>query len=208
MLDDSEDYKPTVEKFFGVANEIPSEVPASLSNDLEATLRLFVGEYKSFTKQAAEHLIRKCATVAEAEATLPEETFERFLTAVGLDKKSSTFRKYRKIGDEADRLLAVADRLPDNWTTLYTLAKLEKQEFDTLVTSNSLHPGITASGLSSISSSGPTEERCVFRIDATPLPDCQRAGMFHDLEDMAEKYGVVVTGLPDELAASLDKEVA
>ena len=207
MLDDSEDYEPTVEKFFGIANEISSEVPASLSNDLEATLRLFVGEYKSFTKQAAEHLIRKCAIVAEAETTLTGDAFDRFCTEVGLDIKSSTFRKYRKIGEQADRLLAVADRLPDNWTTLYTLAKLEKEEFDDLVTSEVLQPGITASELVG-GGSASTEERCVFRIDATQLPDGQRAEVFHELEDVAGRYGVTVSGLPDELAASLDTEVA
>jgi hypothetical protein len=176
--------------------------------DYEDALRLFVSEYNSFTKQAAEHLIRKCATVAQAEATLSEDALDRFCKQVKLDKKSSTFRKYRKIGQKAERLLAVADQLPDNWTTLYSLAKLEPQEFDELVTSERLHPGITASDLSSISSSASTEERCVFRIDVTPLPDGHRAKVFHELEGVAEKYGVTITGLPEELADNFGTEAA
>ncbi len=83
----------------------------------------------------------------EAERQLSPAEFERFCDEVNLVPKSSTHRKLKTIGENASRLRAVLDRLPHHWTTLYDLAVLPSDQFDTVVSSGCLTPLATAKEL-------------------------------------------------------------
>jgi hypothetical protein len=205
MIEDMPPITQLIEELCGEAVETSDDRP-SLPNNLEATIGFFVSEYVRFTKLAAEQVVRKCKVLAEAEMTLPPNDFAKFCEKTNLKQKSSTFRKYRKIGQEADRLLAVADRLPADWTTLYLLARLDRPEFDELVTSDALHADITASELSRARSKDPATDKCIFRVDVTSLLDGERAELFREIKEAADRYGAVMSGLPDHLVADCEVE--
>ena len=53
------------------------------------------------------------------------------------------------IGKSSARFLSIIERLPNTWTTIYQLAKLDTDDFVTVTRSNVLTPFMTAKELSS-----------------------------------------------------------
>jgi hypothetical protein len=78
----------------------------------EATVEFLANEFNAYGKAAAEQIIRRGRTVARAKGTLGYSGFQEFCRLVRLDPKSSTCRKYIRIGAEADWLLPIAAHLP------------------------------------------------------------------------------------------------
>jgi hypothetical protein len=76
----------------------------------------------------------------DASIKLTGSQLDQFLVHVGIDKNGSTYRKLRIIGEQADRFLNVLDHLPNNWTTVYALAKMDRSDFDRLVEVKALSP--------------------------------------------------------------------
>ena len=60
-----------------------------------------------------------------------------------LDPKGSTARKLRVIGQSLPKLQPFLSVIPNTWTTLYELARLEEEDFRTVVDSGVLHPFVT-----------------------------------------------------------------
>lgn len=99
--------------------------------------------FMSFKKQTAEGLLNMSKAVSDAKAA-HKEVFKKFCILTDLDPSGSTFRKYNAIGQNFDRLMDHVEKLPNNWTTLYKVASLSPTEFQKLVDSNKLNPGIKA----------------------------------------------------------------
>ena len=163
---------------------------------MEARLRFFVQGYCDFTKEAAETYVRKCRLVREAEEDLPPEAVKRFFDQIRLARGSSTYRKKKKIGEASDRLLKVADRLPDSWTTLYELAKMEPHVFDELVQNDVLHPGITAAELQAATAKPTKKAKFIITIDASALGTGEQVEMYRKVKNVADEYGAHVSALP------------
>ena len=53
-----------------------------------------------------------------------------FCMNVGISQKSSTFRKYKAIGENADKFRLYMDRLPSAFSTLYEIATLDADTFE------------------------------------------------------------------------------
>jgi hypothetical protein len=164
-----------------------------LNSDVEARLRFFAQGYYEFTKDAADIYIRKCQLVLEAEEDLPAEAHQRFFDRIRLPRNSATYRKVRKIAEEGDRLLKVADKLPDSWTTLYQLAKLQPQVFDELVQDDVLHPGITAADLRNVTEKPPEEEKCIITIDGSDLSRGEQIQLYREAKEVADNYGATTS---------------
>jgi len=162
--------------------------------------------YRSFEKEGAENTIMQGQEVAEVNDNFSKTDLAEFCEQVKLPKESSKFRKFLKIGRQAARLRQVVDMLPNCWTTLYMLAKLNADEFDRLVTSGQLHVSMTAADIeSATSAAGPTTvKKCVLRIDVSDLGDGEKVDFFHELTAVTRKYGVRVVGSPNELNEILD----
>jgi hypothetical protein len=164
------------------------------------TLQRYVQRYATFRKEEALCTIEKCATLVEAEQNLTAPELEEFCRRIELRRNSSTFRKYRTIGEAADRMRPHADKLPDNWTTLYELAKMRLDRFDRLITSGKLHPSTTAEELKEAAFTPvQPEKNFVLRVDVTAVSECQQFELYQGLNELAEKCGATVTGWPNEL---------
>jgi hypothetical protein len=112
---------------------------------LSAATLTYIEKYKSFARQTAESIIGLAQTLIEAEEHLDPVDFESFCREVGVPKGSSTYKKLRAIGYRASRFEPFVDNLPNTWTTIYKLAKLEPDEFDRVTPI--LSPFVTAKAI-------------------------------------------------------------
>ena len=80
----------------------------------------------------------------QAKHDLSRHQFDEFLALTKYAKKSSSVRKWLRIGDAYVRLAPLADRLPPNWSTIYKLAKLKAYELDALIAADVLRNNMTA----------------------------------------------------------------
>lgn len=97
-----------------------------------------VERYLTFAIKSAENIIRLAETLVEA-SNLGEPKLLDFCTRVRLKYNGSTYRKQLKIGQEASRFEPFLERMPNNWTTVYKLAKLTKAQFDRVARMSDLH---------------------------------------------------------------------
>jgi hypothetical protein len=153
----------------------------------------YIEQYKRFAKAGSEGIIDQCSTLVDAEQDLAPKYFDVFCAELKLQKDSSTFRKLKKIGQEANRLKSVADRIPSSWTTLYQLARLEAAEFDRLLVSDHLHPAMTAQELTTAISGEPKAVAHYFlRVDLDELSDGVRVEALNKIRELTANYGAKV----------------
>ena len=108
---------------------------------------MYIDKFKMFGKAGAESIIEQCGTVVLAEEELSPTNFKRFLAEIDVERSSSKFRKMKSIGKAAVQFKEISDRLPNEWTTLYTLSVLDKAELDDLVQKSVISPQMTANQL-------------------------------------------------------------
>jgi hypothetical protein len=111
---------------------------------ISANLSLYLDRYRTFAKQTAESFLGLAATLVEAKEKLNPVDFTLFCKNINLEKDGSTYKKIFKIGSEIARFQPVVELLPNSWTTIYDLAKLEKNKFLEITKSNVLSPTMTA----------------------------------------------------------------
>ncbi len=83
----------------------------------------------------------------QAKHDLSKTEFDDFLKLTKYAEKSSSVRKWLRIGDAYVRLAPLADRLPPNWSTIYKLATLKANEVDALIEANVLSRNMTGKDL-------------------------------------------------------------
>ena len=124
---------------------------------------------------------------------------------VGLEHEGSTFRKLLKIGNEASRFEPFFERMPNSWTTVYTLAKLEKDKFDRVTSDSRFAPTMTANDVNSIVK-GPSEnsDRMSrdWTIDLSSFDRPMKIEVCRKLRDLVKEFGfryVIGSDLAKEL---------
>jgi hypothetical protein len=125
-----------------------------------------VREYNDFAKSSSGNLLGLASTVLAAE-DLGRRDRERFYADVKLDPKGSTARKLMAIGQQLPRFQPYLNIIPNTWTTLYELARLEDEEFKIVVDSGVLHPLVTLREIDEV------------RGRASAKPQQQQQFMFH-----------------------------
>jgi hypothetical protein len=119
-----------------------------------------VDQYKKFGRRSAENIIELAKTVRQAK-NLPGEEYYIFCGRVGLDPAGSTVRKLLVIADNATRFGPFVGRMPNQWTTIYQLAKLEIDRFERVTKAGAFAPWMTAKQV--IEASG--KERPARKVD-------------------------------------------
>ncbi|WP_063980607.1 hypothetical protein [Bradyrhizobium sp.] len=187
------------------------------------TIDSLVEEFTTYGKLAAEHHIRRCSTLARAKAK-GKNGFVEFCERVNCKPDSSTTRKYLKIGLEADWLLPIAQHLPPEWTTIYDVAVLGRENAKELIEQGVLNPQAPAKVLKKLDSAkasdpvdtndGAVEDSStgtgILVVDASGLSDQDLLDLHCALAKSANWYGLSVAGLPDRLkdAVAIDREAA
>ena len=93
--------------------------------------RLF-SEYSLFAVKTAQSTVEMCRVVFEAKEELSRDEFSNFCTDIGHKGEDSTVRKYLAIGAAYERLIQYADKLPNSWTSIYTITQIPSETFNSL----------------------------------------------------------------------------
>jgi hypothetical protein len=169
---------------------VPNGTPLSAVNE---PLVPYIEQYKQFAKAGANGIIDQCYTLVKAEDDLSKKNFKRFCEELKLSPESSTYRKLKKIGEEADRLKSAGDQVPNSWTTLYQLAKIEREVFDRVLTSGHLYPAMTAQELTvAISGQKEASVHYIVRVDLDKVTDGIRVEALTKMKELAASYGVKI----------------
>jgi hypothetical protein len=159
------------------------------SEDYQTKKNLLVTTYLRFRKEEGEHYVLRCQVVVEAEDDLPSDVFKEFCNDVDLPRNSCMFRKARTVANAANRLLAVASRLPDSKSTIYELAKVDEHVFQELFDSNER---ITAARVKAASPGTGKLERCVVSVDVTALAHGERLTLLRQVQEAADQHGAKI----------------
>ena len=128
-----------------IANDIVKLIP----NQSEAVKSL-AEQYRKFAKASSEDILGLAETVYVANQELNMRYLEEFYREVGLDPKSGTARKLKEIGEKLTRFQPYLEKLPNTWTTIYVLAKMQDHEFQRVVESGVLHPFATLKAIEDV----------------------------------------------------------
>ena len=114
--------------------------------------------YQSSTKSAVENILNMCIAVKEVDEKYKAKLINYFDIAyfcatVQLDQKSPTYRKYRKIGEHANRFIKYMDLLPSAYTVLFKIATLDAEKFEALIESNKITPCLSLEKLKQLTNS-------------------------------------------------------
>jgi hypothetical protein len=92
----------------------------------------FFSQYSLFAIKTAQSTLEMCRVVFEAKEELSREEFSEFCTDIGHKGEDSTIRKYLAIGAAYERLIQYADKLPNSWTSIYTITQIPSETFNAL----------------------------------------------------------------------------
>ncbi len=93
----------------------------------------YISSFNSFAAKAAQTTLEMCRVVQEAKVDLDKNNFESFCQAIGHRSNDSTIRKYLAIGARYSELHAVADRLPNSWTSIYLITMIPPEKLLTMI---------------------------------------------------------------------------
>ena len=164
-----------------------------------------LSRYRGYAKASAENIVKMAETLYQAKESLSNltvessrYTFPRFCEDVGLDPKGSTCRKFLVIGQEATRFYPFLDRLPNNWTTVYRLANMDKEEFDgitkhklfsTTMTANDMKE---ASGKEKAASGTKPDVEHELVIELIDLEDAEKLEAYDKIKSLEDDYRFTV----------------
>jgi hypothetical protein len=173
------------------------------------TVSQYVDRYKSYAKKTAEAIIGISTTLVEAKAVLKKKQFTEFRRQVQISR--SMFKKMGVIGKAAPRLLPHLDRLPNAWTNLYELARLDPADFNNIM--SEITPSITARMIKEklgCTNHKPKDVAAQVGSVTIPLGEIaaeKRQLLMQELTALQQKYSFKLKGLPALLAAN-DSDVA
>jgi hypothetical protein len=106
----------------------------------EKEVKAFVSEYKAYAKKCAENILALARIIMRVEGELGGLYRPDFYAEVGLNHDPSKLTKLKKIGENLTRFQPYLERLPNSWTTLYELARLNDEDFRRVAESGLMHP--------------------------------------------------------------------
>lgn len=130
-----------------------NEIITTESNNVEVLtdVESIVSRYISFYNKTIEGVLGMSKAVFDA-SRLNADQREEFCQKTNLDEKSATFKKYVKIGKKYDVFFKYQDKLPPNWTSLYTISSLKDEVVDVILENNEITPSMTGFELKNLMS--------------------------------------------------------
>lgn len=161
-----------------------------------------IERYRHWTKKSAQAVIEKASAFSDAEMLSDEDEIERFYREIGYRRDDATSKKYRQIGSRRSRFIQNIDLMPDDWTTIYELAKLEDDQFQKLVDDKVLHQKVTMGAIAkhleaatprlSDVRGGVTPKRISFAFDWNQVALANRAAFAKKLKALLDEFDVAV----------------
>jgi hypothetical protein len=150
----------------------------------------FADKYNLCVQKTASAIVELANVVGNAKRSLTKDEFTIFRSAIGAGKsKDSYIKKMICISDASARFAQMLDKLPANYTTLYTLSSLKKDVFEQVVADDVISPRMTALTLSKY-----LDKKKVKYIEiGLTFKNVKQSEMykaFTALTKMCEKYGI------------------
>lgn len=110
----------------------------------------YTEKISSLKTNTVENILNIGLIVKDAKNNLSKIEFDKFLQASHYKEKSSSIRKWKKIGDAYQRLKPISHTLPVIWSSIYKLSALPADKFDYLERMQILNPSMTAKEIDEI----------------------------------------------------------
>ncbi len=132
-----------------------------------------IDRYQESTKSAVENILNMCVAVSEISAKhkaneINDFDMTYFCSQVGLEKKSATFRKFRQIGDHAERFYKHMNTLPSAYTVLFQITTLDPDKFEEMIANEQITPSLSLEKLKQLvdpSVSSNTPDDVTFKVE-------------------------------------------
>jgi hypothetical protein len=115
-----------------------------------------VKEFKVFARKTAENILEMGRIVYETKNKLGTKNkvdFENFCSRIGFNSKSKSIIKLALIGKGYTHLKKQSNHLPNNWTTLYEIARLTEDQFVEFIEDGSIHQFVLGSEVKKLNGS-------------------------------------------------------
>ena len=162
---------------------------------IPATISDYVNQYRHYAKKTVESVILLGKTICDAEKFLKKAEFDEFCVQIGSGPKDATFRKLREIGKMDYRFNEHLEILPNSWTTLYQLAKLEDKQFSNLIENNVLHKEITFKEIKEVldvKKEKEKENKVTLKLEYVATNSAYMFQMEQDMNKIAKRYGIQI----------------
>jgi len=121
----------------------------------------FITKYQESTKGAIDQILLMGESVLEVyelskDGNLNEYDLNYFCMSVGINQKSSTFRKYKAIGENADKFRQYMDKMPSAFSVLYEIATLDAETFERIFVDNDFGKNLTLKQVRQLANKGNT----------------------------------------------------
>jgi hypothetical protein len=113
-----------------VKAESIENAPASTA---ESPVQQYVRQFSILAAKTALATLEMCKVVHDAKSDLSKGDFNKFCAEIGRSDGDSTIRKYLAIGEAYPRLIDCADRLPNSWTSIYSITQIPPDKFTELL---------------------------------------------------------------------------
>lgn len=128
-----------------------------VNQEIQSMVDGLIQRYQKSTKNAVENILEMGLAVKEIyhqskNGVLNDSDLQYFCKTVGLDPKSSMFRKYKCIGEKAHIFKQYLDKLPQSFSVIYEIATLDADLFDSLVVNGKVGANITLEELKRLAS--------------------------------------------------------
>jgi hypothetical protein len=151
----------------------------------------FASKYLAVGGKSVAAVVELAETVWQAGDELSPRQLRLFYAKVKLDPKGSTVVKFRAIGEQAERFRPHLDTLPNNWTSLYRLAKLPLEDFNALIAGGKLHSATTMNEINEAlgKQTGKAKKRFKVVIEVGGVGEQgQQAALIQELAELAKKF--------------------
>ena len=120
-------------------NDNPIFMKAALSSNVE----FYVEEFAKFRRKTAEGILEMAHLVYQASQYLAPVYYQQFKKEIQFDPSSSSYIKLEKIGKNIEMLRQHSDKLPNAWTTIYHLAGMTNELFESAISQGKIRPSLT-----------------------------------------------------------------
>jgi hypothetical protein len=166
--------------------------PIAVPNGTDITSPLvldYVSRYRGFIRKTAESILGLAQTLIEAESDLDEVEFAIFLDEINVERGSSTYSKLKKIGETLSRFSPFLEKLPNTWTTLYELSKMNPPEFDRVA--SKLNPFITVKEIQHLlgRENGRDSRKVDLSLTVGELDPVQKSELYEEIKKLKDRFG-------------------
>lgn len=139
----------------------------------------YIKSYQQFTKDTVENILKIGTLVLEMKqkqdlGELDDSDMKYFCFSVGLTESSSTFRKFKKIGECNDRFQKYLEKLPNSYSVLYEITTLEPELFEELMVNNDIHSYVTLKDIKQLSGKVPSMNNSTLSSNTIVSPSQMR----------------------------------